>query len=45
MDGFASVDMDGVITDFNETFRAMLGYDAEELAHFTYVDLTPEKVA
>ncbi|QEM68308.1 PAS domain S-box protein [Geobacter sp. FeAm09] len=43
MDAFASVDMDGGILQYNEVFRAMLGYGAEELRTRTYEDLTPEK--
>ena len=43
LDGFVSVRMDGAIVDFNEAYREMLGYDAQELQQLTYVDLTPEK--
>jgi PAS domain S-box-containing protein len=43
MDGFVLVDMDGRIREFNETYRGMLGYDAEELQRSTYRDLTPER--
>jgi PAS domain S-box-containing protein len=42
MDAFVSVNMAGQITYFNEQFRAMLGYDHDELFTKTYVDLTPE---
>ena len=42
-DGFAYVDMQGVIRDCNESYQRMLGYSFEELARLTYVDLTPEK--
>jgi PAS domain S-box-containing protein len=41
-DGFALVDPNGPILEFNEAFRAMVGYSAEELARMTYRDLTPE---
>ncbi len=43
IDGFAYVDMQGKLLDFNESYREMLGYTAEELAHLTYMDLTPQK--
>jgi PAS domain S-box-containing protein len=43
MDGFAVVDMDGVIQETNDVYRKMLGYSAEELAQLTYKDLTPER--
>jgi PAS domain S-box-containing protein len=43
MDGFAVVDMDGVVHESNETFRKMLGYSVEELERLTYEDLTPER--
>ena len=42
-DGFAYVDMEGIIRESNESFRRMLGYTEEELSHLTYKDLTPEK--
>ncbi|KAB0669678.1 PAS domain S-box protein [Oryzomonas sagensis] len=43
MDAFASVDMTGRILQYNEVFRTMLGYEAEELRSKTYEELTPEK--
>jgi len=43
MDAFASVDMNGKILQFNDVFRTMLGYEAEELLSRTYLDITPEK--
>lgn len=43
MDGFVLVDMKGKIRETNESIRQMLGYNAEELNHLTYMDLTPEK--
>lgn len=43
MDAFATVDMSGRILHCNEAFRAMLGYEMEELLSKTYPDITPEK--
>jgi PAS domain S-box-containing protein len=43
MDAVASVEMDGRITFFNETFAKMVGYYPEEIPALTYHDLTPEK--
>jgi two-component system sensor kinase FixL len=42
-DGFVLVGMDGRIRQFNEAFRAMTGYTAEELSTMTYFALTPAK--
>jgi len=42
-DGFVMVDMDGHIQEFNQAYKEMLGYSAEELRKLTYVDLTPAK--
>ncbi|HWU40991.1 MAG TPA: PAS domain S-box protein, partial [Candidatus Acidoferrum sp.] len=42
-DGFASVDMDGRIKEFNDCFREMTGYTSEELLKMSYWDLTPEQ--
>lgn len=42
-DGFAVVDMTGLLVEFNESFRAMLGYTAEELYALTYEAITPTK--
>ncbi len=42
-DGFVEVDMQGRVINFNELYREMLGYDADELKRLTYVDLTPER--
>ncbi len=42
-DGFVSMDMQGRLQDFNEAYRAMLGYDRAGLLALNYVDLTPEK--
>lgn len=43
MDAFVSVDMNGVIREFNQVYQDMLGYSEEELRRLTYRDLTPEK--
>jgi PAS domain S-box-containing protein len=43
IDAFSSVDMSGNILQFNEAYRAMLGYEAEDLLSMTYLDITPEK--
>jgi PAS domain S-box-containing protein len=43
MDGFARVDMDGIIRESNDAFREMLGYSSEELPHLGYRDITPGK--
>jgi PAS domain S-box-containing protein len=42
-DAFASVDMSGRITLFNEPFQKMVGYEKEEIYNLSYDDLTPEK--
>jgi len=42
-DGYAYVSMDGIIRDYNESYRTMLGYASDELYRLTYVDITPEK--
>jgi two-component system, cell cycle sensor histidine kinase and response regulator CckA len=42
-DGFAATDLSGHLIEFNEAFRAMLGYSAEKLRTMSYVDLTPER--
>ncbi|MDS4040620.1 MAG: PAS domain S-box protein, partial [Candidatus Competibacter sp.] len=42
-DAFVSVDMTGVLLEFNSAYQAMLGYSEEELRQLTYQDLTPEK--
>ena len=38
--GIASTDNAGKVTSFNETFRAMLGYDAESLSRMNIADFT-----
>jgi PAS domain S-box-containing protein len=43
MDGFVVMGMDGFIRESNEVYRKMVGYSAEEFAHLTYKDLTPER--
>lgn len=43
MDGFAFVSMDGKIIECNKVYLEMLGYDAEEIKHKTYIELTPAK--
>jgi len=43
MDGFALVNMQGMILECNESYKEMLGYSFEELVKLSYVDLTPEK--
>lgn len=42
-DPFVRVAMDGAILEFNDTYRDMLGYTADELRRMTYADLTPAK--
>jgi hypothetical protein len=42
MDGFVIVNMDGIIHDFNETFRLMLGYEVNELKNMKCSDITPK---
>lgn len=42
-EAFVRVDMTGKLTEFNNTYKNMLGYSEEELHKLTYVDLTPEK--
>ena len=41
-DGFVKVAMDGTILECNDAYCALTGYTREELARFTYTDLTPE---
>jgi two-component system, cell cycle sensor histidine kinase and response regulator CckA len=42
-DGFGYVDMNGAITEYNNAFKKMLGYDDNELKSLSYFDITPEK--
>lgn len=42
-DGFAMVNMNGKIIEFNQPYREMLGYSDEELYKLTYNDITPPK--
>jgi PAS domain S-box-containing protein len=43
MDAFVSVDMEGHIQDWNESYLNMLGYSSKEIRTLTYKDITPEK--
>lgn len=43
MDAYVSVDMDGRIIEYNESYRTLLGYTADELGALTYKDITPEQ--
>ena len=43
IDGFARTTMNGDIVEFNEAFRKMLGYSAEQMTTLSYRDITPEK--
>jgi PAS domain S-box-containing protein len=43
MDGFVLVSLDGLIREYNESYKEMTGYTSEELLKLTYNDLTPEK--
>ncbi len=43
MDAFVAVDLERRLTDCNETFRHMLGYEPEEMMTLSYKDWTPEK--
>lgn len=43
MDGFVFTDMNGYITECNETYRQMLGYSNDEISKLTYQELTPER--
>ena len=43
MDGFVMVDMDGVISQCNDSYRTMLGYSLEELLGKTSRENTPGK--
>ncbi|HWH71009.1 MAG TPA: PAS domain S-box protein, partial [Candidatus Sulfotelmatobacter sp.] len=42
-DAFAAVDLSGRLTDYNETFRQMLGYEAAELTGLRHEEFTPAK--
>ncbi|MDA8099605.1 MAG: PAS domain S-box protein [Nitrospiraceae bacterium] len=42
-DAYVKVDMSGRITEYNQVYRQMLGYDEAEIATLTYLDITPEK--
>jgi PAS domain S-box-containing protein len=43
MDGYVYVSIDGVIQDFNDSYRLMLGYSPEELSELNYRDITPQR--
>ena len=43
MDGYATLDLQGNIIDFNKPFADMLGYSAEELRKLSFREITPEK--
>jgi len=42
-DGSATINMDGMIIEYNSSFLNMLGYSADEISKLTYKDITPEK--
>lgn len=42
-DAYVSITLEGVITEFNEAYVEMLGYQPEELKALSYKDITPEK--
>ena len=42
-DGFAATDERGFIVTTNAAFRALVGYDADELSRMRYQDLTPSR--
>ena len=42
-DGYAMVNREGKIVEFNTPFREMLGYSEEELRELTYQDITPAR--
>jgi len=42
MDGYANIDTQGRIMDFNKTFIDMLGYSPDELRKLTFWDITPQ---
>ncbi|OPX64126.1 MULTISPECIES: PAS domain S-box protein [unclassified Methanoregula] len=42
-DAFASVDLDGRITNFNTAFERLIGYTHDEIFRLSYQDLTPER--
>ena len=45
MDAFVSVDMDGRITEFNESYRKMLGYEPDELYRSHLQRFDPDEMA
>jgi len=43
MDGFVSVDMNGIFTESNNIYQSMLGYTAEEIKKLSYQSITPNR--
>ena len=43
IDGFVRCDMDGRITEFNDAYCKLVGYEPHELVKLPYTDLIPEK--
>ncbi|HOS39736.1 MAG TPA: PAS domain S-box protein [Spirochaetota bacterium] len=43
MDGFVLTDLNGNILEFNDAYRAMLGYEQGELLNMRYQDITPAR--
>jgi diguanylate cyclase (GGDEF)-like protein/PAS domain S-box-containing protein len=43
IDGFVKFDLQGRVTEFNEAYRSMLGYEWGQLLNLADKDLTPEK--
>jgi PAS domain S-box-containing protein len=43
IDGFCRTGPNGRIIEFNEAYRHMLGYTAEEIKKLSYTDITPER--
>ncbi|MBP6901514.1 MAG: PAS domain S-box protein [Burkholderiaceae bacterium] len=43
MEGFAAVDQQGRVVQTNSAFRALVGYDQEQLQHLSFYELTPER--
>jgi PAS domain S-box-containing protein len=40
-DGYAAINKQGIVYEYNQAFKDMLGYSDEELSGVTYKDLTP----
>jgi PAS domain S-box-containing protein/putative nucleotidyltransferase with HDIG domain len=43
LDGIVTTDLEGNLTDFNESYRVMLGYSEEELKSLNFWEITPKK--